>query len=153
MPIIKREDFGTDRAPAWAKVTGGINAMGCSTRDESGSVELHFHDCEEFWFVLDGKAKVATDGKEYIVEKGDIVCTHMGEEHAIYEFKKGMSNAKNVATSCQLISGVASLTAAIARHFPMRWMVSESYASSETEIWPKSTLMTPATPSRSSLQK
>jgi len=85
MPIIKREDFGTDRAPSWAKVTGGINAMGCSTRDKSGSVEMHFHDCEEFWFVVNGKAKVVTEGKEYIVEKGDIVCTHMGDEHAILE--------------------------------------------------------------------
>ncbi|HGJ66431.1 TPA: cupin domain-containing protein [bacterium] len=86
MPIIKREDFGTDRAPDWAKVTGGINAMGCSTRDKSSpQVELHYHDAEEFWFVLQGKAKVMTDGNEYIVGIGDIVCTKMGEEHAILE--------------------------------------------------------------------
>ena len=85
MPIIKREDFGTARAPEWAKVEGGITAMGCSTRDKAGSVEPHFHDAEEFWFVLNGKAKVMTEGKEHIVEKGDIVCTHMGDEHAILE--------------------------------------------------------------------
>ena len=86
MPIIKREDFGTERAPSWAKVAGGINAMGCSSRPDKGtSVEPHFHDSEEFWFVLDGKARVMTEGNEHIVEKGDVVCTHMGDEHAILE--------------------------------------------------------------------
>lgn len=85
MPIVKREDFGTARAPDWAKIEGGICAMGCSTRDETGSCELHFHDCDEFWFVLEGKARVVTDGDEHVVEKGDVVCTHMADEHAILE--------------------------------------------------------------------
>lgn len=85
MPIIKREDFGTDRAPAWAKVEGGIIGMGCSSREKGKLVELHYHDAEEFWFVIEGKAKVMSEGKEYIVERGDIVCTHMGDEHAIIE--------------------------------------------------------------------
>lgn len=85
MPIVKREDFGTQRVPAWIKVSEGVCAMGCSTRDRTGSVEPHFHDCEEFWFVLNGKAKVITEGKEYIVEKGDVVCTHKSDEHAILE--------------------------------------------------------------------
>jgi len=86
MPIIKREDFGTERSPDWAKVSGGINAMGCSNRDKSSpQVELHYHDAEEFWFVLQGKAKVMTDGNEYIVGADDVVCTYMGEEHAILE--------------------------------------------------------------------
>jgi len=85
MPIIKREDFGTDRAPDWCKVTGGIVAMGASTRDAAGTVEMHFHDCEEFWFVLDGKARVTTEGVEHVVGPGDVVCTHMGDEHALLE--------------------------------------------------------------------
>lgn len=86
MPIIKREDFGTERAPSWAIVSGGINAMGYSTRDKNSKpVELHFHDAEEFWFVLNGKARVMTEGKEYIVGPGDVVCTYKGDEHAILE--------------------------------------------------------------------
>ena len=85
MPIIKREDFGTDRAPDWCTVTGGIVGMGSSSRDRDGSVELHFHDYEEFWFVLSGRARVETEGQEHIVEKGDVVCTHMGDDHAIHE--------------------------------------------------------------------
>jgi len=85
MPVIKREDFGTERAPAWAKVAGGVNAMGCSTRSGDMLVELHFHDADEFWFVLDGKARVTTEGEEHVVEQGDVVCTQMGKEHAITE--------------------------------------------------------------------
>lgn len=86
MPIIKREDFGTERAPSWAIISGGINAMGCSTRYKNSTpVETHFHDAEEFWFVLNGKARVMSEGKEYIVGPGDVVCTHKGDEHAILE--------------------------------------------------------------------
>ena len=85
MPIIKREDFGTENAPNWCKIAGGVAAMGCSTREGNGLVEMHFHDAEEFWFVLKGKARVMTEGEEHIVEPGDVVCTHMGDEHAILE--------------------------------------------------------------------
>lgn len=86
MPVIKREDFGTDRVPSWIKIEGGINAMGCSTRDKnSDPVEPHFHDAEEFWFVLNGRARIMTEGVEYTVGPGDVVCTHKGDEHAILE--------------------------------------------------------------------
>ena len=85
MPIIKREDFGTTRAPDWCKIEGGIAAMGYFALQDDQPVEPHFHDAEEFWFVLEGKARVATDGDEYIVGPGDVLCTHMGEEHAIFE--------------------------------------------------------------------
>jgi mannose-6-phosphate isomerase-like protein (cupin superfamily) len=86
MPIVKREDFGTSHAPEWARVSGGIVAMGCSTRNnKTDSVEPHYHDAEEFWFVIDGKARVRTDGTEHVVEKGDVVCTKMGDEHEIVE--------------------------------------------------------------------
>ena len=86
MPIIKREDFGTSRAPDWVKVSEGIPAMGCSTRNnKSDFVEPHFHDSDEFWFAISGKAKVRTEGKQYVVEKGDVVCTKMGDVHEIVE--------------------------------------------------------------------
>ncbi len=84
MPIVRRQDFGTDRAPAWCRVEGGVTAMGCSTRAD-GSVEVHFHDAEEFWFVLAGQARVMTEGREHVVGPGDVVCTRMGDEHAILD--------------------------------------------------------------------
>lgn len=85
MPVVNFSDFGTERAPEWAKIAGGIDAMGYFKLDTNSPVEPHFHDNEEFWFVLNGKAKIMTEGKEYLVEKGDVVCTHKGDEHAIIE--------------------------------------------------------------------
>ncbi|MCX7013659.1 MAG: cupin domain-containing protein [Candidatus Sumerlaeota bacterium] len=86
MPIVKREDFGTERAPAWCRIAGGVCAMGFTSREPGGkAVEPHFHDAEEFWFVIKGKARVVTEGQEYVVGPGDVVCTHMGDEHAIPE--------------------------------------------------------------------
>jgi mannose-6-phosphate isomerase-like protein (cupin superfamily) len=85
MPIVKREDFGTDRAPGWCRVEGGICGVGFSSRGLDGQVEPHFHDNEEFWFVINGKARVRTEGEEHVIEKGDVVCTRMGDEHAILE--------------------------------------------------------------------
>jgi mannose-6-phosphate isomerase-like protein (cupin superfamily) len=35
--------------------------------------------------VLAGQARVMTEGQEYVVQPGDVVCTHMGDEHAILE--------------------------------------------------------------------
>ena len=60
-------------------------AMGCSTRKRGQGAELHYHDAEEFWFVLKGKARIVTEGKEAVVESGDVVCTKLGDEHAILE--------------------------------------------------------------------
>lgn len=85
MPIVKQEDFGTERAPAWCRIRDGIPAMGCSTRTYGQTVELHFHDADEFWFALEGRARVITDGEEHIVQKGDVVCTAMGQEHGLLE--------------------------------------------------------------------
>ncbi len=85
MPVLKHQDFGADCAPEWCKVTGGICGLGLWSCGLDGKVEPHFHDNEEFWFVTKGKARIMTEGEERIVQKGDIVCTRMGEEHAIWE--------------------------------------------------------------------
>ena len=86
MPVVRRQDFGTPRAPEWAAISSGIVAMGCSTRTERrAGDDAHFHDCEEFWFVLNGKARVRTEGTEHVVGSGDVVCTKMGEDHEIVE--------------------------------------------------------------------
>lgn len=47
--------------------------------------DRHFHDCDEAWFVACGKARVFSEGKEYIVSAGDIVWTRMGDEHQLLE--------------------------------------------------------------------
>ena len=57
--------------------------MGVWSCGPDGQVEPHFHDNEEFWFVIRGRARIVTDGQERVVGKGDVVCTRMGDEHAI----------------------------------------------------------------------
>jgi mannose-6-phosphate isomerase-like protein (cupin superfamily) len=52
---------------------------------EEGWFDRHFHDCHEYWLVYGGKAKVLSEGIEYYVKPGDIVCTEAGEEHDILE--------------------------------------------------------------------
>jgi mannose-6-phosphate isomerase-like protein (cupin superfamily) len=83
MPVVKRQDFGTDRAPEWCRIAGGICGMGVWACDLGGQAEPHFHDNEEFWFVTQGKARVRTEGEESVIGKGDVVCTRMGDEHAV----------------------------------------------------------------------
>ncbi|MFH1086498.1 MAG: cupin domain-containing protein [Chloroflexota bacterium] len=83
MPIVRNEDLGTERAPAWCRVQGGIVGIGHSAKEAGATVEYHFHDYEEFWFVLKGAARVVSEGQEYVARRGDVVCTALGEEHAL----------------------------------------------------------------------
>lgn len=47
--------------------------------------DRHYHDCDEAWVVLSGKARVRSEGKEYTVSAGDVVWTRMGDEHELLE--------------------------------------------------------------------
>lgn len=88
MPVIRRqtaEEQATWQAnkPDWLKAS----AFG-SFRVPKGtptSVELHYHDADEIWFISAGRARVLSEGVEYEVQPGDLVCTGMGDEHQILE--------------------------------------------------------------------
>jgi mannose-6-phosphate isomerase-like protein (cupin superfamily) len=68
--------------PNWSEVTSaGIFRVPC----EGGRFDRHFHDCEEYWLIFAGKAKVWTDRREWYVQRGDIVCTKAGDEHDVLE--------------------------------------------------------------------
>jgi mannose-6-phosphate isomerase-like protein (cupin superfamily) len=41
----------------------------------------HFHDCDEFWIIYEGKGKIATEGNINIVEAGNCVATKAGDHH------------------------------------------------------------------------
>ena len=45
----------------------------------------HYHDCDEYWLIFKGKAKILSEGKEYYVKSGDIVFTRAGDEHDVLE--------------------------------------------------------------------
>ena len=71
-----------ENRPEWSKETSaGIFRV--PTQD--GQFDCHFHDCDKYWLVFRGKAKVMSEGREYYVKEGDIVCTKAGDEHDVLE--------------------------------------------------------------------
>jgi uncharacterized protein YjlB len=84
MPVIRTstEAMHAGNRPAWSGVTSaGIFRV----PREGGRFDCHYHDCNEYWLIFEGKAKVRTEGKEFYVKKGDIVCTLAGDEHDVLE--------------------------------------------------------------------
>ena len=84
MPVIRTAEkaMGPDNRPAWSDVTSaGIFRVPA----EGGRFDCHYHDCNEYWLVFRGKAKVMTEGRAHYVKSGDIVCTRAGDEHDVVE--------------------------------------------------------------------
>ena len=84
MPVIRTSEkaMGKGNRPDWCAVTSaGIFRVPC----KGGRFDCHYHDCHEYWLIFKGKAKVMSEGKEYYVKPGDIVCTRAGDEHDLLE--------------------------------------------------------------------
>ena len=67
---------GEDR-PDWSDVT----STGTFRIQPGQTFDRHFHDCDEYWFIFEGRAVIEIDDERYTVEAGDIVCTEVGREH------------------------------------------------------------------------
>ncbi len=84
MPVIKTAIAALEEGnrPEWCPVTSAgvfrVPAVG-------GAFDCHYHDCHEYWLIFKGKAKVMSEGREYYVGPGDIVCTRAGDEHDVLE--------------------------------------------------------------------
>ena len=68
-----------DARPSWSDVT----SAGIFRVEPDGRFDLHYHDCDEYWLIYRGRARVLSEGIEYDVGPGDIVCTQTGEEHDV----------------------------------------------------------------------
>lgn len=79
MPVHR--GLSADNRPAWCDVT----SAGIFRVPRNGRFDRHYHDFEEYWLVFEGRAKVVTEGVEFMVEPGDIVCTQAGDEHDVIE--------------------------------------------------------------------
>lgn len=84
MPVVRTgmRALGLGNRPDWCRVT---SAGVFGVPREGGRFDRHFHDCDEYWLVFRGKAKVLTEGEESYVGPGDIVCTRAGDEHDVLE--------------------------------------------------------------------
>lgn len=83
MPVV-RSSSKSDK-PDWLKWSG----FGLGVISDASQIELHFHDAHEYWFVCEGRARVMSEGQEYIIGPGDILLTKMGDEHEILEILEG----------------------------------------------------------------
>ena len=79
MPVIRRETV--DQKPDWLSAS----AFGMFRVPKGKNVELHYHDADEIWFIVEGRARVVSEGLEYEVGPGDLLCTGMGDEHGTLE--------------------------------------------------------------------
>jgi len=68
-----------DARPSWSDVT----SAGTFRVEPGGSFDRHFHDCDEYWLVFSGRARVLVGSSSYTVSAGDIVCTPTGSEHDV----------------------------------------------------------------------
>jgi mannose-6-phosphate isomerase-like protein (cupin superfamily) len=86
MPVTRTSEraMGVQNRPAWSDVTSaGVFRVAPGAR-----FDCHYHDCDEYWLVFRGKARVMSEGVEYYVKPGDIVCTQADQDHdvvAVYE--------------------------------------------------------------------
>ena len=89
----------------WGAETGG---SGIFTMDNSPQPEdkgdpvpyekwtnfdSHFHDCDEYWIILEGQARAVSEGKAYEMKPGDCLATGMGHHHdmpLVHESVRGM---------------------------------------------------------------
>ena len=84
MPVIRTSEgsMKVGNRPDWCDVTtAGIFRVLVGGR----RFDCHYHDCNEYWLIFKGKAKILSEGKEYYVKPGDIVFTRAGDEHDVLE--------------------------------------------------------------------
>lgn len=84
MPVIRttERELGEGNRPGWSNVTSaGVFRVPAS----GGRSDGHYHDCNEYWLIFAGKAKVFSEGRSYYVKAGDVLCTKAGDEHDVIE--------------------------------------------------------------------
>jgi mannose-6-phosphate isomerase-like protein (cupin superfamily) len=81
MPVIRAQTLS--QKPDWLKAS----ALGLFRvpRGNPAAFDLHYHDADEIWYIVEGRARILTEGDEYEVGPGDVVCTGMGDEHHVLE--------------------------------------------------------------------
>ena len=89
MPIVRTtrtRGMGAGNRPDWCQVNAGpFRVHRTAEGSASRPFDCHYHDRHEYWIILRGKAKVMSEGIEYYVRAGDIVCTKAGDEHDLLE--------------------------------------------------------------------
>lgn len=54
-------------------------------KGERNITEPHFHDCDEYVFMIEGRMHMRSEGIDYILEPKDVLVTRMGDVHEVVE--------------------------------------------------------------------
>jgi mannose-6-phosphate isomerase-like protein (cupin superfamily) len=83
------------------------------------NVDAHYHDCDEYWLMLEGRATCVVDGEHLAVAPGDCLLIPMGAMHdmpdapepvkAVY-FESSLRGAKRIGHLWQHTHGPARST-------------------------------------------
>ena len=77
----------------WGDQVGGSGLFGVAnmTKPADGGDKVtyrkatgfdnHFHDCDEYWIVYEGRGVAVSEGKSFEVGTGDCIATGMGHHH------------------------------------------------------------------------
>jgi quercetin dioxygenase-like cupin family protein len=79
MPIIqgKKASAPTGEFPYWGLVHFKAG--------QKNITELHYHDCDEFVFMVEGKCLMRSEGVPYTLQPRDVLVTRRGDEHELLE--------------------------------------------------------------------
>ncbi len=79
MPLIggPRAQLPTGEFPEWghARFDAGRRNL----------TEPHYHDCDEYVFMIEGRCVMRSEAIDYTLETGDVLVTRMGDEHELLE--------------------------------------------------------------------
>jgi mannose-6-phosphate isomerase-like protein (cupin superfamily) len=67
--------------PTWSDVT----SAGTFRVERNGRFDRHHHDCDEYWLIYQGSARILVGDHEYVITRGDIVCIETGLDHDVLE--------------------------------------------------------------------
>ncbi|GIX08072.1 MAG: hypothetical protein KatS3mg115_2475 [Candidatus Poribacteria bacterium] len=80
MPIIKAQE--KRQREAETPLSGwGVFIV----RPDQAPSDLHFHDCDEYWLIVRGRARVRCGDEEQVMERGDLLYARIGELHQVVE--------------------------------------------------------------------
>lgn len=77
MPVIRLNN--QEGFPDWSEVSH----YGINTLKPGDEVELHYHNCNEYWIIVSGRGICTTEGDTYELGPGDLVLTKEGYEHSL----------------------------------------------------------------------
>ncbi|HJR98286.1 MAG TPA: cupin domain-containing protein [Actinomycetota bacterium] len=86
-PVVVQR-LSVEARPSWSDVT----SAGVFRVEPGGRFDRHFHDCDEYWLLFHGRARVVVGAGSHEVGPGDIVCTPTGTVHdvvGVYEALEG----------------------------------------------------------------